>query len=64
MLKGVLEHHSPYFKAAFTRGFEETIKKEILLTTIESDVFRAFRSWLYTRQIYIEEYANAAPGSQ
>jgi len=63
MMNGVLEYHSPCFKAAFTRVFAEALKKETVFTTIEFDVFRAFRSWLYTHQIYFEEYANVARGA-
>ncbi|KAF7950108.1 hypothetical protein EAE96_007406 [Botrytis aclada] len=49
--KSLICHCSPFFKAAFTSGFEETTTGIIKLADIDVEVFELFFGWLYTQQI-------------
>lgn len=47
--KSLLCHYSPYFKAAFTSGFEETHSGIMRLPETRTKVFQLFNDWLYTQ---------------
>ncbi|KAF7941719.1 uncharacterized protein EAE97_006556 [Botrytis byssoidea] len=49
--KSLICHFSPFFKAAFTSGFEETTTGIIKLADVDVEVFELFFRWLYTQQI-------------
>ncbi|TGO53081.1 hypothetical protein BCON_0130g00260 [Botryotinia convoluta] len=49
--KSLICHCSPFFKAAFTSGFEETTTGIIKLADVDVEVFEFFFRWLYTQQI-------------
>ncbi|KAF7889398.1 uncharacterized protein EAF01_010891 [Botrytis porri] len=49
--KSLICHCSPFFKAAFNSGFEETITGIIKLADVDVGVFELFFRWLYTQQI-------------
>ncbi|TGO21674.1 hypothetical protein BPAE_0206g00080 [Botrytis paeoniae] len=49
--KSLICHCSPFFKAAFTSGFEETTTGIIKLADVDVEVFELFFRWLYTQQI-------------
>ncbi|KAF5869107.1 uncharacterized protein Bfra_011650 [Botrytis fragariae] len=49
--KSLICHCSPFFKAAFTSGFEETATGIIKLADVDVEVFELFFRWLYTQQI-------------
>ncbi|APA08513.1 predicted protein [Sclerotinia sclerotiorum 1980 UF-70] len=49
--KSLICHYSPYFKAAFTSGFEETRTGIMNLADVDSGVFELFFHWLYTQRI-------------
>lgn len=49
--KSLICHHSPYFKAAFNSGFEETTTGIIKLPDVKVEVFELFFHWLYTQRI-------------
>ncbi|KAF7917212.1 uncharacterized protein EAE98_010317 [Botrytis deweyae] len=49
--KSLICHCSPFFKAAFTSGFEETTTGIIKLADVDVEVFELFFQWLYTQQI-------------
>ncbi|KAG8528081.1 uncharacterized protein KY384_006997 [Bacidia gigantensis] len=46
--KGLLTEYSPYFKAAFTRGFVETQSMHLSLHDESPDVFDLVYQWFYT----------------
>lgn len=52
--KDLLCGHSPYFKAAFTSGFEETTTGIMKFPDLEVDVFDIFYNWLYRQQLFDE----------
>lgn len=49
--KSLICHCSPFFKAAFTSGSEETTTGIIKLADVDVEVFELFFRWLYTQQI-------------
>ncbi|TGO34210.1 hypothetical protein BHYA_0207g00080 [Botrytis hyacinthi] len=49
--KSLICYCSPFFKAAFTSGFEETTTGIIKLADVDVEVFELFFRWLYTQQI-------------
>ncbi|CAD6449301.1 77df6434-a89c-49e6-a664-b6a9ae784c83 [Sclerotinia trifoliorum] len=49
--KSLICHYSPYFKAAFTSGFEETSTGIMKLGDVDLDVFELFFYWLYTQRL-------------
>ncbi|KAF7858873.1 hypothetical protein EAF04_008915 [Stromatinia cepivora] len=49
--KSLICHYSPYFKAAFTSGFEETNTGIMKLLDVDLGVFELFFHWLYTQRI-------------
>lgn len=44
--KDLICHHSPYFKAAFHSGFEESITGIMRLPETKPEVFELFYHWL------------------
>ena len=53
--KGLLCHHSSYFKAALTEGFKEALEGTIALDEDRVDVFKVFNTWLYTGTLCAHE---------
>lgn len=52
---------SPYFKAAFTSGFQECESGVLKLVTVEVEIFDLFYNWLYNQSLWgaeDEEYVN------
>ncbi|KAI8934367.1 hypothetical protein NX059_009102 [Plenodomus lindquistii] len=43
----LLTHHSPFFRAALTGGFEEAQKNEVVLSDTGVNTFEIFVHWLY-----------------
>lgn len=52
--KDFICHYSPYFKAAFTSGFEETKTGIMILPETKPEVFKLFCRWLYTGSLWNE----------
>jgi len=52
--KALICHSSPYFKAAFNSGFEETKTGIMKLPDAEPGVFELFSRWLYTESLWSE----------
>lgn len=50
--KDLLCHYSPYFKAAFTSGFEETNAGVMKLPEISVELFEVFNRWLYHKTLW------------
>jgi len=50
--KDLICHHSPYFKAAFTSGFEEAKTGIMKLPEAEVGTFQLFYDWLYTQTLW------------
>ncbi|KAF7923929.1 hypothetical protein EAE99_006590 [Botrytis elliptica] len=59
--KSLICHCSPFFKAAFTSGFEETTTGIIKLADVDVEVFELFFQWLYTQQIGEPEHYAIGP---
>jgi hypothetical protein len=45
--KELISHYSPYFRAAFTFGFDEAKSGIMKLPEIEAEIFEIFYMWLY-----------------
>jgi hypothetical protein len=52
--KALICHHSPYFRAAFTYGFEETETGIMKIPNTEVRIFDLFFNWLYTQTLWDE----------
>lgn len=50
--KGVLCHHSDYFRSALNGKFEEAEKAIVRLPSEDVVIFTYFRNWLYTRKLH------------
>ncbi|KAF8852846.1 hypothetical protein BDZ45DRAFT_558213, partial [Acephala macrosclerotiorum] len=48
VLKSLICHHSPFFKAAFTGSFVEAQEQSMDLEDVEVPIFTLFVDWLYT----------------
>ncbi|KAI9640744.1 hypothetical protein NHQ30_011053 [Ciborinia camelliae] len=55
--KDIICHYSPYFKAAFNSGFQETITGVLKLPETEPEVFELFYHWLYNQELYIPDWS-------
>ena len=59
--RGLLAHHSTFFKAALYGDWAETHSQTITLDKDTTEVFDAVYSWLYTRRLYHPAKAKATP---
>jgi hypothetical protein len=50
--KQLISHYSPYFKAAFTSGFQEAKTGIMNLPETEPQVFDIFYEWLYSQRLW------------
>ena len=51
MHRGLLSHHSSYFRAALNGPFQEAATGEVVLKDEESRIFEVFNTWLYTGKV-------------
>ncbi|KAE9380270.1 hypothetical protein N431DRAFT_361779 [Stipitochalara longipes BDJ] len=50
--KELISHYSPYFRAAFTSGFEEAKTGIMKLPEVKTEVFEIFYAWLYRQKLW------------
>lgn len=56
--RGLICHHSSYFKAALLGDFKEAHEKHVALPEDDPEVFRVVFTWLYTRRLVGEKEAD------
>ncbi|KAF7895827.1 uncharacterized protein EAF01_009789 [Botrytis porri] len=52
--KDLICYTSPFFRAAFTSGFQETNTGTMKLPETDTEIFDLFMGWLYTRELMAE----------
>ncbi|PMD35266.1 hypothetical protein L207DRAFT_110390 [Hyaloscypha variabilis F] len=50
--KELISHYSPYFRAAFTSGFDEAKSGIMKLPETEAEIFEIFYVWLYRQKLW------------
>jgi len=55
--KELISHYSPYFRAAFTSGFEEAKTGIMKLPETEAEIFEIFYAWLYRQKLWDKDAA-------
>lgn len=56
--KGLLCHHSGFFRAMFAGDFQEGMMRLATMKDTDQDIFDMFQLWLYTRKLFNVEVAS------